>query len=264
MIPSEVAEPPAAAPTATLHGVHRALIRVGNLLFSTRNYLFPLAFIAIAAASYPRAPFGSERADRILDAIGLGVALVGQALRAAVIGLAYIVRGGKDKKIYADDLVVTGLFAHSRNPLYLGNILVFLGLFIVLNSWLGYLVGVPLFVLAYLAITLAEEDFLRKQFGQVYVDYCSRVNRFIPTFRGLGATMRGMQFDWRRLLRKEYGSLAAWITAALALLLWESVVRLGWTASAGRARILGMVWIAVILAYSLARYLKKSGRLASV
>jgi protein-S-isoprenylcysteine O-methyltransferase Ste14 len=243
--------------------VHRALVRFGNFLFSGRNLIFPLAFLAIAAVSFPRAPFGSERADIILDAIGLCVAAAGQTLRAVVIGLAYIRRGGKEKKIHADRLVQDGIFAHSRNPLYVGNMMVFLGLFIVLNSTWGYLVGVPFFYIAYLSITLAEEDFLRKQFGEEYVAYCRRVNRFLPSWKGMAATMRSMSFDWGRLIRKEYGSTFIWITAALGLLLWEVAARQGWDSVGPRAIVLATVWGMALAAYLLARYLKKTGRLSA-
>ncbi len=243
--------------------VRRALVRFGNFLFSGRNLVFPLAFLAIAAVSFPRAPFGSERADLILDLIGLGVAVAGQTLRAVVIGLAYIRRGGKEKKIHADTLVQNGLFAHSRNPLYLGNMMVFLGLFIVLNSTWGYLIGVPFFYIAYLSITLAEEDFLRREFGEEYIAYCHRVNRFLPSLKGIGATMRSMSFDWGRLIRKEYGSTFIWITTALGLLLWEGAARHGWGSIGPRARVLASVWVVALAAYLLARYLKKMGRLSA-
>jgi protein-S-isoprenylcysteine O-methyltransferase Ste14 len=243
--------------------VHRALVRFGNFLFSGRNLVFPLAFLAIAAASFPRAPFGSERADLILDVIGLAVAAAGQTLRAVVIGLAYIVRGGKGKKIHADHLVQDGIFAHSRNPLYVGNMMVFLGLFIVLNSTWGYLVGVPFFYIAYLSITLAEEEFLRKQFGEEYIAYCRRVNRYLPSWKGMAATMRSMSFDWGRLIRKEYGSTFIWITAALALLVWEVAARQGWDSAGPRAYVVAVVWMVALAAYLLARYLKKTGKLSA-
>jgi protein-S-isoprenylcysteine O-methyltransferase Ste14 len=238
-------------------------VRFGNFLFSGRNLVFPLAFLAIAAASFPRAPFGSERADLILDVIGLCVAVAGQIFRAVVIGLAYIRRGGKGKKIHADRLVQDGIFAHSRNPLYVGNMMVFLGLFIVLNSTWGYLIGVPFFYIAYLSITLAEEDFLRKQFGEEYVAYCRRVNRFLPSWKGIAATMRSMSFDWGRLIRKEYGSTFIWITAALGLLLWEVAARQGWDSVGPRAIVLATIWVVAFAAYLLARYLKKTGRLSA-
>jgi len=243
--------------------VRRTLVRFGQFLFSKRNLVFPLAFIAIAAASFPRAPFGSERADLALDLVGLAVAAAGQTLRAMVIGLAYIRRGGKAKRIHADHLVQNGLFAHSRNPLYVGNMMVFLGLFLVLDSPLGYLVGVPFFYIAYLSITLAEEEFLRQRFGEEYEAYCRRVNRFFPSLKGIVATTRSMSFDWGRLIRKEYGSTFIWITTALALLLWEVAARQGWDSAGPRARVLAVVWLVVLAAYLLARYLKKTGKLSA-
>lgn len=243
--------------------LHRTLVRFGNFLFTERNQIFPLVFLAIAAVSYPGAPFGSERADFALDMIGLGMAVAGQTLRAVVIGLAYIRRGGKDKKIHADRLVQDGFFAHSRNPLYLGNMMIVLGLFLILNSTWGYFVGVPFFYVAYLSITLAEEEFLTRQFGQEYAAYRDRVNRFLPSLRGLGATMRSMSFDWGRLIRKEYGSTFIWITTAIVLLLWERGSRQGWHSIGPRAAVLAAAWLTALAAYLVARYLKKTGRLSA-
>jgi protein-S-isoprenylcysteine O-methyltransferase Ste14 len=236
-------------------------VRIGNALFHWRNGLFPLGFIAIALASRPLYPFGSARADAALDAAGFAIALAGQALRAVVIGLAYIRRGGKDRRIHADALVTDGFFAHSRNPLYVGNMMVYLGLFLILNSALGYAVGVPFFLAAYVSITLAEEDFLRRRFGADYEAYVRRVPRYLPDLRGIGATVRGMRFDWRRLIRKEYGSTFSWMTTALALVWWESVRNRGAAASGGvLAGVLG-AWAVLVASYLVARILKKTGRL---
>jgi protein-S-isoprenylcysteine O-methyltransferase Ste14 len=93
-------------------------------------------------------------------------------VRALTIGLAYIKRGGKNRKIYAKGLVKEGIFAHCRNPLYLGNILIITGLGIVAHSFLFALIGIPLFIFLYLAIIRAEEHFLASKFGQEYIEYC--------------------------------------------------------------------------------------------
>lgn len=246
--------PPAPAPAPWL-------VRLGNVFFHHRNALFPVVFLLVAALSKPRTSFGSVRTDWIVDAVGLAIALTGQALRWLVIGLAYIRRGGKGRRIHADDLVTDGFFAHSRNPLYLGNMLVYLGLFIVLDSALGWLVGVPFFLLAYIAITAAEEDYLHRQFGATYDEYHRRVPRFLPDWRGIGATLAGMHFNWQRVVRKEYGSTFIWMTTALALIYWEAVRNRGPAASAGVLRFVLLLWVPVILGYGISRYLKKSGRL---
>ena len=117
---------------------------------------------------------------------GFAVASVGELLSVAVIGFAYIIARRPDRRIFADSLVQTGIFAHSRNPLYLGNLLIVAGLAIMHGSWWFYLVGLPFFVFAYMSPSSApEEDFLGQKFGGEYEDYCRRVNRFIPSLRGL-------------------------------------------------------------------------------
>ena len=105
-------------------------------------------------------------------------ARAGQALRITVIGYRYIVRGGKDRRVHAEDLVTEGIFALARNPLYVGNMMVLFGLFIIWNSPLLYLVGVPFTVIGYWAIVAAEEAFLR---GEVR---CA-VRRLLPRDQSL-------------------------------------------------------------------------------
>lgn len=237
------------------------MLAIGNTLFRHRNAIFPIAFLVITGLSKPHLQRGSMRGDLILDAIGIAIAAVGQILRFGVIGLAYIHRGGKDRRIYAEGLVQEGIFAHSRNPLYLGNMLVFLGLFVVLNSTLGWLVGVPFFLFAYLSITAAEEDFLHRNFGATYDDYCRRVPRFLPNWAGIGKTLRSMRFDWWRVVRKEYGSTFTWMTTALGLIWWESVRNRGLALSTPVLRVVALLWIPVVVGYGTARFLKKSGRI---
>lgn len=237
------------------------LAPVGSFFFKFRDLLFPAVFFGLALASRPAPPFGSWALDRALDGLGILAALSGQALRAAVIGLAYIRRGGRDKRVYADSLVQEGIFAHSRNPLYLGNFLALAGFCLVHDSPLCYLVGIPFFAFAYLAIVTAEEDYLRRRFGAAYDEYCRRVPRFLPRWAGLGQTLRGMEFDWRRLVRKEYGSTFAGLSTILALLAWGEVLRRGWPAARGAALALGALWLPLAAAYLLAFRLKKTGAL---
>src|SRR3546814_4215332 len=107
----------------------------------------------------------------------------------------YIVRGGKDKKVYANTLVINGLFAHCRNPLYVGNILMLVGVGILVNSLIYLLIFIPLFLFIYQAIVLAEERFLRNKFGSDFDAYTKRVHRWLITPIGLGTTISGMHLD---------------------------------------------------------------------
>jgi protein-S-isoprenylcysteine O-methyltransferase Ste14 len=238
-------------------------VAIGRVLFNIRNALFPVAFIVFALASRPRYPLGSARWNLALDLLGLAVAFAGQALRVAVIGLDYIQRGGKNRQIHADHLVTGGFFAHSRNPLYVGNMMIYSGLFLVLNSMAGYLLGVPFFIGAYLCITAAEEEYLARTFGAEYEAYRAKVPRFWPRWSGLGATMRGMEFDWRRVVRKEYGTTFSWLTTAIALLYWQALRNESpEVARATLWRALAL-WTPVVLGYLVARVMKKSGALKS-
>ena len=224
------------------------LIRFGHFLFKRRKFVFPLTSLGILLVSKPRLFLGNESWDRVLDGVGIAVAVAGQTLRALVIGLAYIKRGGASGSIDADNLVVEGLFAHSRNPLYVGNMMEFTGLLLILNAPVGYWVGFPFFALAYYSITLAEEDFLRAKFGASFEDYCRRVNRFVPSLGGLRSTLASMEFNWKRLIRKEYGTTFVWITTLLALLAWQSYSFHGWPTARPTVRFLMGLWVPVLLA----------------
>jgi protein-S-isoprenylcysteine O-methyltransferase Ste14 len=196
----------------------------GNWLFRTRNTVFPLIMLALFIGFRPTLAGGSLQSDAWLDLVGFLVALAGQALRAAVIGYAYIKRGGLNKKVHADSLVTEGFFNHARNPLYDGNLLILAGLFIIHNNSWVYLIGGVYFIVAYLAIVAAEETFLVGKFGAEYEAYCARVNRWWPRLSGLRSTMQGMSFNWRRVIIKDYASAATWMLMALLLVGYERFV----------------------------------------
>lgn len=236
-----------------------ALVPIGRFFFKFRDFLFPAVFLLLVALS-PPLRLASPAQEVALDVAGIAVALSGQLLRAVVIGLAYIRRGGKNKRIHADDLVQEGIFAHSRNPLYVGNFLALVGFTVIHNSLLCYLVGIPFFAFSYLAIVAAEEDFLGRKFGPAYEGYRRRVNRFLPSLRGLGTTLRSMRFDWKRLVRKEYGSTFAGITLVLVLLVWDRWLLRGPLEPAELTPFVAF-WGGVVVLYATARILKKSGAL---
>lgn len=243
--------------------VSAAVQWLGQFVFRFRDYLAPAGLAIILAATLPEHLFGSEAVNRWVDALGLLVAATGQVLRVLVIGYAYIVRGGVGKQLAAPKLVCEGFYAHSRNPMYVGNMLLLSGLAIIYNSRWVYVVGLPVFLGGLLAIIKAEEAFLASKFGRDYEDYCQRVNRFLPRLRGLRATMASMRFDWKRVLRKEYGTTCAWLSAALFLLVWERLVHFGYAARRGQINALLLAYIPVVIAYGEVRWLKKSRRLDS-
>lgn len=76
-------------------------------------------------------------------------------------------------------IVSTGVFAYSRNPIYLGWVILFLGISIVELSWLAFLAPVIMLGLLYWLIVLEEEKYLEKRFGEEYLNYKARVRRWL-------------------------------------------------------------------------------------
>jgi len=237
--------------------------RVGHILFRTRDAIVPVVLLAAAFGTRPHVVAASVRADHLVDAFGAAVSFGGQAIRTLVIGLVYITRGGQNRRIWASSLVEDGIFAHCRNPMYIGNLLLVIGLAVVHNGWAMYLIVLPLFVLAYVSIVSAEEEYLRSRFGDAYVEYCRRVPRWIPSVRGLFTTIRSSRFDWRKVLRKEYGTPFAWVSGLLLLLVWEHQGPSAAPMSRFELRLIVAAWIAAAAAYLTARRLKLSGRLGT-
>jgi len=234
------------------------MVPLGNFFYRTRTYVFPLACLLVFLPG-PRL----LQSDLAAALAGFLVALAGQVIRAGTIGLVYIIRGGRNKQVYAEDLVTEGVFGHCRNPMYVGNLLILAGMAITSNCWTTVLVAVPLTAFVYRAIVAAEEDFLRSKFGAAFDEYCRDVPRFVPKLAGLSSTFASMQFRWRRVIVKEYGTPTAWI------LVWCGIVaynlwRHGELAThADVSSRLQLVAFLAALGWAVARFLKKSRRLVA-
>jgi len=87
-------------------------------------------------------------------------------------------------KVEADFLCTTGPYAHIRNPLYLGNFLIGIGICVAINEWYAYALFVISYVFVYSIVIPFEERFLREKFGDVYVEYVVHTGRLIPRLNG--------------------------------------------------------------------------------
>ena len=237
------------------------MIKTGNFFFKYRNLLFIVLYLLLfipSPALFGRGQFGDQYYLWPLI-IGLIVTISGQVIRGATIGLAYIIRGGRSGKVYADELVTTGIFNHCRNPLYIGNILMLLGIGILANSLLYVGIVMPLFVLIYQAIVLAEEHFLKNKFSSQFNQYCSRVNRWLPSLKGLSRTFSSMEFKWKRWLIKEYNTQFIWLTGITLILLFKYPELTNYSVER-RNLLLAIVLPLLAVFYISVRYLKKSGK----
>ena len=244
-----------------IRGLSVIMIEIGNFFFKYRNWIFILFYAALFIPSWPIFSEKQFGAGYYVWPIGVGlfITCLGQLIRGLTIGLAYIVRGGKEGKPYAEGLVTEGIFSHCRNPLYVGNILMLLGVGILANSLVYVAIVIPIFLFIYQAIVLAEENFLRGKFGAGFDAYCRKVNRWIPDLRGIGKTFSSMKFNWRRWILKEHTTQFIWLVGITLLILLNYPEITGYDKQV-RNLLLGIILGFLVFVYVLIRFLKKTGR----
>ncbi len=139
--------------------------------------------------------------------LGLPLALVGEAVR--------LWASGHIEK--ARCLATGGPYAHSRNPLYLGSVLMALGVAVACWSpWV--LLAVAVYFLAFYPSVMREEaDFLARKFPGEYAAWAEAVPLFWPRRRPAGR--RASRFDWARVRANREWRTAAALPAMAALLL---------------------------------------------
>jgi protein-S-isoprenylcysteine O-methyltransferase Ste14 len=119
-----------------------------------------------------------------------------------------------------EELTTSGPYAYSRNPLYLGSVILAAGFAIAgRNIWISVCL-VLFFLLIYVPVIRAEEEFLRVRFPE-FEDYARRVPRLLPR---LSAQPGGTSFSWAlyRKHREHNAALGSMImmTILVARVLW--------------------------------------------
>src|SRR5438552_692002 len=204
------------------------LQRVGRVLFRWRSF----TPVLLVLAALPLIWRSRGRASPLWLVAGLALCAAGQALRAWTLGQVPDGTSGQNEKLIAVSLNTGGPYDLTRNPLYLGNLAITLGLCLVAHSWLLLILAAALFALQYRAIIAAEEDFLREKFAADFDAYCSRVPRFWPR---LGALRSVRPWDWRRALRKEHNPAAAGSALIIVLTDTDAGQRPLWPSAAALA-----------------------------
>lgn len=156
--------------------------------------------------------------------IGGAVAMLGELLRfwgVAYAGSLTRVTGS----VGAPELVVAGPFAFVRNPLYVGNILLYVGVAVMSSAlwpWLTIATGAYFFY-QYMMIVSLEEEFLHSHFGALYTNYQSSVPKFVPRLRPFSHPSQERQRpEWRSAVKSEARTLQAIALVIVALIvLWQ-------------------------------------------
>jgi protein-S-isoprenylcysteine O-methyltransferase Ste14 len=177
----------------------------GNWLFRRRSWLPVFMVVAGIIMMF----LGNRQAiifDLRDEMIFLGISLLGETIRIFTVGFAPRNTSGRNTAAgqIADELTVTGIYSIVRHPLYVGNFFMWLGPVLFLRSvWFTVVFGL-VYWLYYERIMFAEEQFLRRKFGEVYDKWSETVSAFIPfSFRYIPSKL---PFSIRNVFKREYNS----------------------------------------------------------
>ena len=183
----------------------------GDFLFKYRTY-FPLVLILMGGFIIMIKPFGiNQNNDLFLSGFLKGsaiyVGLLGLFVRAYTIGYAKKHTSGRNTAVgqVAESLNTEGIYSLTRNPLYLGNYLMWISL-AMLTGFIGFVVLVTLiFWIYYERIVFAEEQFLRTKFGSHYLDWTKETAAFVP--KHLKFKKNTTSYNWKDVLKRERNGL---------------------------------------------------------
>jgi protein-S-isoprenylcysteine O-methyltransferase Ste14 len=177
----------------------------GNWLFRRRSWLPVFMIVAGIVMMY----LGNRQAilfDLRDEMIILGISIFGQIIRIVTVSFAPKNTSGRNTTSgqIADKLNVTGVYSLVRHPLYLGNFFMWLGPVLFLRSaWFTVVFGF-VFWLYYERIMFAEEQYLRRKFGEAYDKWSEKVSAFIPF--SFNFIPPDLPFSFRNVLKREYNS----------------------------------------------------------
>ena len=156
-------------------------------------------------------------------AVGFCIAVIGELIRLWGVNYA----GSETRTtggVGGTFLIVKGPFAHVRNPLYVGNMIIYLGLGVMSYALFPYLqiAALSFFALQYYLIVKIEEQYLAKTFGENFSDYVKNVPRFIPRLtKYVNENIQQPPFKLKAGLKSERRSLQAMLgISVLIVAVW--------------------------------------------
>jgi len=205
-------------------------IKIGIKLYRYRSFTPILVIFTVLLFSRPGSFFNKYLQKELLDYTGFAFAITGQVIRIITLGFTKKKTSGRGRVIKAFSLNTDGLYSFTRNPLYLGNLFITIGLTIIYNSLFCYVVVISFWVFQYWHIIIAEEDFLKKKFGQLYSNYSLKVPRLFPKIsRELIFLPKDKKFNWRYVIEREYNALLSWVMFAIVLKIYGDIYTLGYS-----------------------------------
>lgn len=224
----------------------------GDFLFKYRSY-FPLVLLVAGLAlivvnNLNGGPGNISGYQQWMEDPAIFVSLLGLFIRIHAVGFSGKNTSGRNtgQGQVADMLNTRGLYSIIRNPLYVGNYFMWLGIaMLTCNPWF---VGIftLIFWIYYERIVFAEEEFLRAKFGDVYLKWAAGTPIFIPY--KLRWKQSDSPFLWKKVIKQEKnGFLALFLVFFLFDLLGTRISSGLWT--------IEKTWLLVMVIVSMVSYI---------
>ncbi len=176
--------------------------RIGKFLFKFRSFT-PLPLIIVLFLFLLPKNFGEKN---ILFAIfGFLLIVIGEGIRIVSIGFSYPGTSGRESYMRADNLNISGIYSIVRNPLYIGNILIYSGLLVTYSNFIALVIFDLILIIQYFFIVNFEESYLLEKFGDKYSDYKKNTKAIFPCFKNFKKPV--YKFNILRVLYSENDSI---------------------------------------------------------
>lgn len=241
--------------------LHNDMIKSGHTLFRYRSYLplliLPALFVAMRESVYVEELVGDNIEDVWVFFCFL-LSISGLAIRWFTVGHVPAGTSGRNTQSQrANFLNTDGMYSIVRNPLYLGNFIVIVGVLLSIKVWWLVLLGAFAFFIYMERIILAEETFLHEKYGKDYDDWREKTPVIVPNFKLWRKP--SMPFSAKTVMKREYTGLMAvgtafFVTEAITDLYFEGEPLREWVID-------DFIWPATYLLIMIVgltlRYLKK-------
>jgi protein-S-isoprenylcysteine O-methyltransferase Ste14 len=235
----------------------------GNWLFRWRSYLplliVPLFIVALKHGGVLEYVLG-DRAVDYWESFAICVSFLGLGIRCITAG--YVPRGtsGRNTKSQlADTLNTSGMYSIVRNPLYVGNFVIFFGITLFIQVWWLAIILWVGFWFYYERIVFSEEEFLRKKFGALFIEWAEKTPMFVPQIKNW--TRPILPFSFKTMIRREFSTFFAIVTTFFVLEISANLLRNGHVE-------VGRSWVIFFLVgfaiYALCVFLKKRTNILDV
>lgn len=186
----------------------------GTWLFKYRGIL-PLIIFVIGAALFLKNESSPENwilekelEHNLYELSCLIVSFIGFFIRVYTVGYSRPNTSGRNTEHQvADVLNTTGIYSMVRNPLYVGNFFMWLGIAMLTGNFWFIIAFILFYFLYYERIIFTEEEFLKNKFGETYLNWAKDTPVIVPKFSSFVKT--GYNFNWRKVLRQEKNGFAA-------------------------------------------------------